>query len=588
MSRQTTLLALVFALASCDDKGSSSDDDSVDTHAPDTADTSETGDTQDTAEPVDNDNDGHDATTDCNDENADIHPGADELCNGVDDDCDEEVDEDPVDLGTWYADLDGDGYGDPTSAAQACEPPAEHVADNTDCDDALAEVNPGADEVCNGRDDDCDPEIDEDPIDGDIFYDDLDGDGFGAPGSDHLACEGVSNDVDCNDADDTEPQVVDAAASGPGTGSLLDPWTTIQEGIDNAAACVAVLPGTYSENLDYGGANLHVFGVDGADWTVLEGPLTDAPIVSFTSGETSGARLSGFTLRAGVGHLESTSEVIDCGSTATCVDYYSVWCGGGVYVDGADPTLSDLVFVDNLLPQASATPSGDDTWYTYSYGGAICALETNLTLEGVQVQGNTADQGAGLFLGASAIVTATRSVFADNDAYTEGGGIQVDAGTLVLENSVVATNSATTTAGGLQMLGGSLTMVNAAVVGDENGGLVATDSADIVINSSIFYDAASGYGISSDGTATFAITYSTVYGNADGDYSGLTDPTGTDGNLSEDPLFTTWDSDDNYDDTLTLQASSPCVDAGDPDAAMNDVDGSQNDMGAYGGPGGGW
>jgi hypothetical protein len=54
------------------------------------------------------------------------------------------------------------------------------------------------------------------------------------------------------------------------------------------------------------------------------------------------------------------------------------------------------------------------------------------------------------------------------------------------------------------------------------------------------------------------------------------------------PLFTDWDGDLDYDDTLTLQSTSPCIDAGDPDPALNDADGTTNDMGAYGGPLGSW
>jgi hypothetical protein len=62
---------------------------------------------------------------------------------------------------TYYADDDGDGYGDPDDSIVACSAPAGYVSDKTDCDDANAAVNPGANEVCNGIDDDCDGQIDE-------------------------------------------------------------------------------------------------------------------------------------------------------------------------------------------------------------------------------------------------------------------------------------------------------------------------------------------------------------------------------------------------------------------------------------------
>ncbi|MEZ4316327.1 MAG: MopE-related protein [Myxococcota bacterium] len=96
---------------------------------------------------------------DCNDASGAIHPGAPEVCNGVDDDCDERTDaEDPEAIGTitGYRDTDGDGFGrgDPGTY---CTLPATHATVNGDCDDTRSEAFPGAPELCNGLDDDCDP-----------------------------------------------------------------------------------------------------------------------------------------------------------------------------------------------------------------------------------------------------------------------------------------------------------------------------------------------------------------------------------------------------------------------------------------------
>jgi MYXO-CTERM domain-containing protein len=83
-----------------------------------------------------------------------------EICDGLDNDCDGEIDNDAVDASTWYLDADGDGYGDPSSPIVACEPPDGYVADSTDCDDTRADVNPGAPEVCDGVDNCCDGVVD--------------------------------------------------------------------------------------------------------------------------------------------------------------------------------------------------------------------------------------------------------------------------------------------------------------------------------------------------------------------------------------------------------------------------------------------
>ena len=134
---------------------------------------------------------------DCDDSNADVHPGAEELCNGIDDDCD---DVNPQ-AETWYADADGDGFGDAKSSISTCdENPGGFVLNDTDCDDDNELANPNEDELCtNDFDDDCDGHI----ADGT----DPDGDGF--------LNEECPDGNDCNDEDpDINPGEVDVCENG--------------------------------------------------------------------------------------------------------------------------------------------------------------------------------------------------------------------------------------------------------------------------------------------------------------------------------------------------------------------------------------
>jgi hypothetical protein len=111
---------------------------------------------------------------DCNDYEVTIYPGAPEICDGLDNNCDSIVDEGLTD--GLYLDDDGDTYGNPNVPMSACDQAGDFVYNDLDCDDTTLEVYPGAEEVCNFVDDDCDGDTDE------SF--DADGDGVTTCGGD--------------------------------------------------------------------------------------------------------------------------------------------------------------------------------------------------------------------------------------------------------------------------------------------------------------------------------------------------------------------------------------------------------------------
>ena len=114
-------------------------------------------------------------TTDCDDDNASIYPNAVELCDELDNDCDESIDED---TSTYFADADGDGVGVSENTIIACELPEGYAEVNGDCDDNNPLRSPTLEEVCDDLDNDCDGTIDNDLQT--EFYIDLDNDGIGS------------------------------------------------------------------------------------------------------------------------------------------------------------------------------------------------------------------------------------------------------------------------------------------------------------------------------------------------------------------------------------------------------------------------
>ena len=181
--------------------------------------------------PLDADGDHWVYWVDCDERDPDTHPFADETCDGADNDCDGQVDEEgAVDAPTWYYDADLDGFGDPATALSLCLPPAGYVANGDDCNDSSAEIKPGATELCDDIDNDCDGDVDEPGAVGPgTYYRDDDGDGFGDPGYREEACAPSDGFVDDNsDCDDTRADV------NPAAPEVCDPFD-VDEDCDGTA-----------------------------------------------------------------------------------------------------------------------------------------------------------------------------------------------------------------------------------------------------------------------------------------------------------------------------------------------------------------
>jgi hypothetical protein len=150
---------------------------------------------------------------DCNDGDDTVFPGADEVCDFVDNDCDGGIDE-SLRKTSWYADGDADGFGGGESTSACAAPGLDWAPEPGDCDDSNPLVNPNGIEICNeGIDDDCNGAADDDDFTVDPttylhWYLDGDGDTFGDRDVFEEACqaptpESILDGTDCDDLDAT-------------------------------------------------------------------------------------------------------------------------------------------------------------------------------------------------------------------------------------------------------------------------------------------------------------------------------------------------------------------------------------------------
>ena len=212
---------------------------------------------------LDFDGDGFGAESDCNDEDDSVYPGAPEICDGIDNDCSGAVDDDVVDAVRYFPDDDGDGYGIERGSVFACEAPEGFVPQGGDCHDGDLTIYPGAPELCDNLDNDCNGLVEDDGVV--PWYPDSDSDGIGAIGIALDACEPpegfVSVTGDCDDADhDVLPGAIEVC-----------------DGIDNNCdgRVDEDLLGTFYADSDGDGYGTHVqttacelpegFAVDGGD-----------------------------------------------------------------------------------------------------------------------------------------------------------------------------------------------------------------------------------------------------------------------------------------------------------------------------------
>jgi len=340
-------------------------------------------------------------STDCNDSNDNAYPGNDEICDGVDNDCLGDIDEDDaLDVLTWYADTDTDTYGDPAVTDVDCYQPSGYVADNTDCDDGEATTYPGADEYCDGVNNDCDTETDEDhALDATTWYADTDGDGYGDPAVTDVECYQpsgyVADNTDCDDGDATlsnQDYTLDASS---------DTWTNV-----SVSYCDVVLKN---------GAILYVSGLVELDAYGSFSVDATSEINGDGAGEAaaSGSGAGGYSSSAGGGGAG-----------------YGGAGGRGGFDSSDSPGAGGSAYGSSTSESIAVGSGGGNTDYTTGgAGGAAIAIWSDsisisglISMNGVTGGGGQGRNGGGGSGGGILLVGNTVSISGDLEALAGNGG----------------------------------------------------------------------------------------------------------------------------------------------------------------------
>ena len=315
---------------------------------------------------------------DCDDDDAAVNPGEAEVCDGADNDCDGDVDpDDSTDAATWNLDVDGDGYGDASTGETSCSQPADRIADADDCDDLDAAVHPGAVEVCDEVDDDCDGAI---RAAGTATW--WDAAGAATDLTATLSAGTVASPVVIGD--DTSADVL----LDEGELSLCDGTWYLQVELSSAATDLTIS--------GYGGATVTTLttatssgGPTGPVVSVVDATLT-LEGVTITDGNGASGRVGGGLVASrslSFGALPTTPTVTLIESV---VEGNSTRYGGGIAVYG----YAWVDLIDSLVTGNEATIVGGGFWLQ-SYGAVSCSAST---LGAGGILANTAPVGGGGYL----------------------------------------------------------------------------------------------------------------------------------------------------------------------------------------------
>ena len=336
---------------------------------------------------------------------------------------------------------------------------------------------------------------------------------------------------------------------------------TIQAGIDAASDgdTVVVAPGTYFEHIDFKGKAIEVRSSGGPRTTIIDGGGT-YHVVLFISGEERTSVLKGFTITHGA--FPATQPAVLAGSgigidqaSPTITGNIITANGGGAHngagigVIGGAPLIKDNFISNNAAGPLSAG------------GGIFAGDDAEIVMN--TLEGNTAGSGAGIHVFGGTPLVSANFLRGNHAGAFSGGGLFVGTASGTYVNNVMLENVSDAAGGGVYLLSEALlpSLLNNSVIRNQastGAGVAIGSGQPSLINNLIAGAPAQALLWCAPAVALGTnFRHNDVYNETPSPYAGCADPTGTQGNISADPLLTAVGP--NY----VPDAGSPTIDAGD-------------------------
>ena len=330
--------------------------------------------------------------------------------------------------------------------------------------------------------------------------------------------------------------VDDAGSNENGDGSESNPFATIQLGIESAVEGDTVLiePGTYftsnsiyNKNIILGSRYLMTADTSYISTTIIDGTGEGCPLMIYGNDVTNACRVTGLTIQNG---------------TTGCV--YGQ--GGGLYVEGTDPRLDNLIIKNN---------------HSTNYGGGICIkFDSSPLLDDIIIKNNTADElGGGIYVDYNASPVLNNIEIVNNSAF-HGGGIFVSQNShVIINNTLIAQNYemldipdypiyTTEGYGAIETTGSTISLNNCTITDNLGVGMLLKNGSQVTMINSIYWfnESITMTDSSDQETNILSVSYSDIQFGWDGE-----------GNIDMNPRFCSPDDVNYY-----LSANSPVVGVG--------------------------